>query len=882
MTDPNNPTALLDAIQDVLYAVDQEFRFTFINAAAQRTLNLTPDALGRTLSEVLPQAATGQGYPLLLRAIQEQRPTHFEVYSPVRRRWIRVDAYPWNGGLIVYQHDIHERHQAEEHARALTTVSMHLQHAVTPREVASLLVQVVPAALGAEVVVVALLDEDGEQMRSVAATGLDEGQQRRWSEFPLTAPVPIAVTAREGRAVFVPTREDARRDYPALLNAIHPHEAWAALPLRVEDRTFGGLGLSFPTPRLFDEAERAFLHAVAAQAAQALERVRLLEAESRAREYGAFLTRASGELAASLDLPTTLKNLTRLAVPDLADWCAVYVPDGEELRVLAMAHQDPAKVELLRDTITAVPLRLDASGGAPQVLRTGEPFFVPVVTTAMIDALGRDPQHTRQLHTLGLRSYMGVPMVAHGHTLGVLAFALAETERHYDAEDLKFALELARRAGVALDHARLYGEAQAWAATLERTVADRTAELAARTRALEAFGVLSRDLATETDRVKLVTRAQEILLSLLPHAVAAYFEQQAGRWKLRCLTGELPDEAFKAALEVGLERGQAPSFDTPFDTNTPLYLNAFNPQPRHVRPESVAQLKSVASLPVGAGEHLYGVLVIALYEQHGWTAVDRVVLETALSKLRLALERAEAVEDLARRTRELEEVNAELDAFTATVSHDLRAPLRHLQSFSLLLRRALGDEVPERALRPLGMIESSSARLSVLVEALLSFARMSRQALRMQDVDLNDLVRLAVEDLHLDVTGQKVEWRIAPLPVVRGDAVLLRQVLVNLLGNAVKYSAGREQPIVTVDARETPSEESGEVVLRVQDNGVGYDPKLGDKLFGMFARLHRVDEYEGSGIGLATVRRVVQRHGGRVWAQSTPGEGATFYVALPR
>jgi len=360
--------------------------------------------------------------------------------------------------------------------------------------------------------------------------------------------------------------------------------------------------------------------------------------------------------------------------------------------------------------------------------------------------------------------------------------------------------------------------------------------------------------------------------------VAGYFELEGDRWHARILTGELPDPQFADALRQGLERGRAWSLDTAHDSQAPLYIDDFEPNPHHLPQEAVAKLRSVAVLPLSGEGTPPGVLVVALYGQRGWTSADRAMFETALGQVQLALSRADAVRLIARRTAELEALNQELEGYSYTISHDLRAPARHVSTFAAVLRRALGDDLPERASRPLGMIETSATRMTVLIEALLAFAQTSRRPLTMTDVNLGTLMTDAIEDLHLDVTGQQVQWNVAPLPVVTGDEVLLRQVLVNLLGNAVKYSATRERSVVRVTCEQTPDE----VVLHVTDNGVGFDPKFADKLFGVFQRLHRADEFEGTGIGLATVRRIVERHGGRVWAESRPGEGATFSVALPR
>ncbi|WP_052351942.1 GAF domain-containing protein [Deinococcus pimensis] len=768
---------------------------------------------------------------------------------------------------------------ARQRSDRLQRVTAALAQTDTPAEVVNALLAHALHAVSAYAGSLVRVDPGRGQLVLLGQRGYDERFTARWQRFPLDLPLPVTATARDGQARFL-TRADITRDYPDFpaLSGRSPG-ALALLPLAVRAEPFGVLVLSFQDEHPFTPDEQAFLLTLADLAATALERTRLAQAEREHAQQQAFLAHAGELLASSLDLEGTLASITTLAVPHVGDWCGVYLPDGEFLRAVAVSHVDPAKTELLRDYLSAVPLRLDAPGGGPEVFRTGAPLVLPTISDAMIDALGRDEEQAEVIRTLGLRSYLGVPMVAHGRTVGVLAFAVAESDRSFGPEDVTFALDLARRAALALDHARLFQEAQSWGEALEGKVEDRTRELATRNRTLEAFAHLTRDLATETDRMALLRRAQEVLLSLLPDGVAGYFELDGDRWRARVLTGELPDPGFVSALHQGLERGRTRSFDSAFDTGTPQFIDVFEPNAQHVPEEALARLRSVAALPIGGGDTPPGVLVVALYQQHGWTPADRVMLETALGQVRLALSRADAVRTIARRTAELEELNQELEGYSYTISHDLRAPARHITTFAALLRRALGDDLPERASRPLGMIETSATRMTVLIEALLGFAQTSRRPLTVTDVDMGTLVEGAIDDLHLDVTGQEVRWDVdlARLPVVRGDAVLLRQVLVNLLGNAVKYSATRAEPTVRVTCEETPDE----VVLHITDNGVGFDPRFADRLFGVFQRLHRADEFEGTGIGLATVRRIVGRHGGRVWAESRLGEGATFSVALP-
>ncbi len=232
---------------------------------------------------------------------------------------------------------------------------------------------------------------------------------------------------------------------------------------------------------------------------------------------------------------------------------------------------------------------------------------------------------------------------------------------------------------------------------------------------------------------------------------------------------------------------------------------------------------------------------------------------------------------VAQRTAELEEANSELESFSYSVSHDLRTPLRHIVGFTDLLQKDSGDAVTVRGQRYMTIIAEAALRMGQLIDDLLEFSRMGRQEMREGQVALGPLVAEVVSELQLSAPGKDAAFVFGDLPSVRGDASLLRQVLLNLLGNAVKYSAQAAQPQISVEA----SQSGQEVILSVRDNGVGFDPRYADKLFGVFQRLHRADEFEGSGIGLANVRRIVVRHGGRVWAESQPGQGATFFVALP-
>ena len=240
--------------------------------------------------------------------------------------------------------------------------------------------------------------------------------------------------------------------------------------------------------------------------------------------------------------------------------------------------------------------------------------------------------------------------------------------------------------------------------------------------------------------------------------------------------------------------------------------------------------------------------------------------------------RVELEERVQQRTEELHATNSELEAFSYSVSHDLRAPLRHITGFASLLEQHAGEHFDEQGRKYLKTITDATARMSKLIDDLLAFSRMGRTNLSKRRVNLAALVEDARAEVSHDVDGRCVRWTVHPLPPVEADPALLRPVLVNLLSNAIKYTRTREEAVIEIGAY---TSEGRELVVFVRDNGVGFDMAYAHKLFGVFQRLHRADEFSGTGIGLANVRRIVQRHGGRTWADGVVDQGATFYFSLP-
>ncbi len=230
------------------------------------------------------------------------------------------------------------------------------------------------------------------------------------------------------------------------------------------------------------------------------------------------------------------------------------------------------------------------------------------------------------------------------------------------------------------------------------------------------------------------------------------------------------------------------------------------------------------------------------------------------------------------RTAQLNAVNEELEAFSYSVSHDLRAPLRHMSAFSQLLTEEYGESLHADARHYLDRIQESAKRMGQLVDDLLKMGQISRRALTSVKTDLNSLLNEVVKDLQLECAQRNIRWQIGELPSVECDPGLMKQVFMNLVSNAVKYSRRRESALIEVGLM---IEEDGTPVIFIRDNGAGFDQRYADKLFGVFQRLHRADEFEGTGVGLATVQRIIKRHGGKIWALGELDKGSTFFFTLP-
>ena len=501
------------------------------------------------------------------------------------------------------------------------------------------------------------------------------------------------------------------------------------------------------------------------------------------------------------------------------------------------------------------------SSNTPPEVRQARQAGVPLNSPLIAEALARRGTAFVQGDDGRLQS------VGYASALSVTAFHLRG--RPYAV----FATGTGRPAWTAHEQAVIGSVGQGLGLALER--AQQTHQLQERTAGLDAFVAFSEASGLTTDLLDLSRRAVEVLQATLADTGSAYLELDGPRWQARVWSGHLtPEEA--AALAAGVPA------DAPGGALSVGGLRVAEPGPD---PVDGGGFGARAFFPCVVGGTLRGLLVAGTRRADDWTPRKQAVFSAVGRSLTLALERAAQAQALTAqrdaldlRTQELQAANEELEAFTYSASHDLRTPIRHVMGFADMAARALDRGQPDKVIRALDVVRQGATRMEQLIDGMLMLSRAGRQDFRPRMVALELLIAQACRDAQQEFPAQVIRLRAPPATSVWGDATLLQQVMSNLIGNAVKYSSMREVSEIEVRVEEQP----GAWHISVHDNGVGFDPRHAGKLFGIFQRLHPQDAFPGSGVGLATVRRIVLKHGGQVSAHAQEGHGATFGFTLSK
>ncbi len=690
-----------------------------------------------------------------------------------------------------------ERTDAADRARRLQRVAELLAEAVTPQEVLDAVLTEGVRAAEARAGAIGVLSTDGQSVELLAQRGYDESVITGWAAFPVDADLPMSQVIRTGEPLFISSLQERNRLFPGLAQQGQGGHALVVVPLAVEGRAFGSMSLSFDEDLEFDAESREMKVTLARQAAQALDRSRLYEAEQALRERMSFLAEASELLASSLDYNRTLRRLARLCVPALADWCTIDMlgPKGEIER-LAVAHEDPEKVRWARELQERYPPDPEAPRGVAQVLRSGEPQFLPEIPPELLDeTIGDEDELRRIVEELGLRSSICVPLKARKRTLGALTLIAAESHPPYTQADFELAQALAHRAAVAVDNARLFREAERGANAAQA-------------------------LAYIADGVVLLDRAG-LVLHWNPAAAA--------------ITGVAVEDALGRPIGEVL-----PSWEA-LTSHVPL-----------VAPGGAARRVTV---PLG------------LTGRERWVAVSGVDFgQGTVYALR------DMTEEYA-----LEKTRSD---FVATASHELRTPLAAVYGAVRTLRRGdvqLSDDDRGQFLE---MIESEATRLATIVDQILLAGQLDAGVVEVEAEEcdpaeiaagvVESAATHAPEDISLAVDANGA-------PRIVGDESKLRQVLANLVDNAVKYSPDGGRVEIRL------SRDNGRCLIAVADEGLGIPADEQDRIFEKFYRLdpQQTHGVGGSGLGLYICRELVERMSGTLTVVSEPGRGSTFMVELP-
>ncbi|MDL2344797.1 GAF domain-containing protein [Deinococcus sp. MIMF12] len=629
----------------------------------------------------------------------------------------------------------------------------------------------------------------------------------------------------------------------------------------------GGLFFGHAEPDRFDERAEQLLVGLAAQAAVALDNARLYQElhEERAR-LGARVAERTHELAEqaaalgafvrfteAVGTRTDVSSLAQEALGVFRSFfvecsAAYYEREGELWR--ARVWTTDIAPEVVASITGGVPLDAPAFAEAE---RTREPVFV--------DGWNAGEQQVAATEDYGTVALY--PLAVGAEVPGMLAVGL-KTEGQWSERGRAIVRSAGRSLALSLERA-----------DSARQLAAQRDALAARTRALEAFADLSRDLTLEADAGVLIRRAQEIVLSLLPGGYSVYWEPEGERWVKRSQVGDLRSETLQRELDAGLPLRETPTMWVPLQTGEPLYQDTYDGD-RDGLGDQVNHIAAVASLPVRVGDAVRGVIVVGLFGGRSWTGTDRAVLDTVARSLSLTLEGADKARALQRRTEDLERSNAELERFAYVASHDLQEPLRTIASFTELIVKRHAHSLDPQGQRYLDFVVKGAERMKSLIDDLLVFSRLNAVQEPLVPVPSREPLAEALARLHGAVEAAGARVVTGELPTVLGAPGELTQLLQNLIGNAVKFRREGAVPVVEVGA----VRQGDEWLFTVRDNGIGFEPQYAERVFQMFQRLHLREHYEGTGMGLAIVRKIVQRHGGRVWAEGEPGQGSAFHFTL--
>jgi PAS domain S-box-containing protein len=817
-------------------------------------------------------------------------------------RWIVDRAIPlfegdYFAGYISSSIDIHERKRAELAERLLAETGKVLVSSLDPTIQLSNIASLAVPDL-ADWCAVDLYEEDWT-VHHVAVAHVDPAKVQLAQELQQRYPPQLEELQKEsqpwqrGESQLYPQITEAMleagardADHYYILRELRLNSAMI-VPLVVRDRVLGLMAFFWAeSGHRYDQQDLALAEELARRAAVAIDNARAYEAERRARAEAEtaggrlrLLAEASEVLIASTSYEIALSTLARLLVPHLADWCAVDLIGQDGLiHRLAVVHRDPARAEAADQLQRRYPIidpRRDHT--ITKMLRRGQSWFDPEVSETRLAAEARDAEHLQLLRELGFASEMVVLLTARGRTLGALTLVRISSDHCYEAADLDLAEELARRATIVVDNARLYeAEQQAREAAEEATqritgLQAVTARLAtALTPADVVQVVLEEGLPAMGSNAGSVVRLDGEEIEVV--GTTGFPEKVTRPWQRFSLSASTPiAEVARTGQSVWLESPEA-------------FKQRYGRLPD---PAALAISQSWGALPLVAYGRVLGALALSYSEPQLFDADSRRFAETLADLCAQALERARLYHDMqqlnveleervVQRTAELERSLKELDQFTYIASHDLKAPLRGVKQLSTWIVEDAGDTLPEDSKVHLAKMQSRIQRMEKLLDDLLMYSRIGRSYYgSLENIDTGALVQEIIELLAPPPTFTIMVQ--AEMPSLTCSRMLLELVFKNLIENAIKHHH-------RVDGRiEISASERDDVVeFWVADDGPGIDERFHDRIFQIFQTLQPRDKIDSTGVGLAIVKKTVENQGGTIRIISAEGQGTTFHFTWPK
>ncbi|MBP3954861.1 PAS domain S-box protein [Gemmata sp. G18] len=895
---------LVEGMSEACFVLDAGWRFTFVNDRSEALLRYRrEDMLGEPIWNVFGRLVGTPMEAHYHRAMTDRVPVSFVTFSPIAERWLDIRLFPTGDGLAAFLLDIHDRKLAEDalHASqarlnsALTAGSIGtwtwdiINDRLTADEFTARVFSIEPDAaangLPAEVYLRAVQEED----RPGIATGLA-------SAIASCGHYDIEYRVRQQDGELHWLQAKGRVEGDGAGHAVTFHGA--VMDVTERKRTEGRLrrlvdsnaqGVIFwNTKGAITAANDAFLRIVG-YTRENLEAGRIDWAAMTPPEYAHLDRRALGELATEGICTPFEKEYVRKdgsRVPILLG-AAIFEdsPDEGVCFLLDITERKRAEVAL-QESEERFRGAFEHTNVA-MVLTDYDNRFVRV-NEAFVRLFGYTEA---ELLTMGLADLTHPDHLAESYAqreallaTGTSFFETEKRYRHRDGHELWGLTNVSLVRGPAGRPHHYVGQVQD--ISERKRTADALRESEERFRFLHDLVEATRSLADPTQIMAVTAR---MLSEYLRASRCAYAEVAADGDRFTILH-DYTDGCASTVGEHHLSLFGAAAVATLIAGQTLIVRNV----DEELCPDDGADtfnaigIKAIVTCPLVKEGGLRAMMAVHQTTPRDWTGGEIAIIRDVVERCWATIERRTAEEQIRRlnveleqrigeRTAQLEDANKDLEAFSYSVSHDLRAPLRAIDGFSRIVTEDFGPSLPPDAARYLQLILSNARQMSQLVDDLLAFSRLGNQLVARQPVVTANLVQGCLAELLPAVAGRKVDVRVGNLADCRANPALLKQVWFNLLANALKYTGKREAAVVEVGSTLGPD---GPTYF-VRDNGAGFDMRYADKLFGVFQRLHRASEYEGTGVGLAIVQRIVQRHGGRVWAEAELGRGATFFFTIP-